>query len=589
MKLPTIELIPLRTAVATDSVTTLDVVVRITPPEAETNLERPTLNIGLVIDRSGSMSGKKIEYARQAACYVIEQLLPTDRVSVTIYDDQIETIVPSTLLQNKTQIIHQIQRLQARNMTALHAGWLEGGMQVSKHLNPEHLNRVMLLSDGLANVGETNPDVIGSDVHGLSQRGVSTTTLGVGDNYNEDLMEAIAKSGDGNYYYIQSPEQLPNIFAKELLGLVSTFGIGVTLGIEPQAGVTLVEVLNDLQVNNNGHYQLSNLIIGNQIDVVVRLKVPAIEQATDLCYFRLAWNNLEAQERQELRVTLDLPSIPKVQLDELPFNAEVRQQTALMMAARAKKEAVNLVDKGNYDQASKLLQQNRLEILNQPDLPMAVAEAAALDDLDKELQQRNILIYRKMSTYQSMRRSGTHSQGHFSLFYAYGRGPVIGDITQYSVDAIVNSADIYLSNRGAISSAIHHAAGPELLEACRQLNGCAVGEAKITPGYNLSAKWVIHTVAPLWKGGDKQEEKLLGQCYRRCLELSFQYSIPRIAFPAIGIGALGFPKEIAARVAFTETSRFLLSNSSIGEIIFVCFNEEIREYYHEEFKKIAEW
>ncbi len=589
MKVPNIELIPLRTAVATDSTTTLDVVVRITPPEEETNLERPKLNIGLVIDRSGSMSGQKIHYARKAACYAIEQLLATDRVSVTVYDDNITTIVPSTLANKKPQIIRQIQGLQPGNMTALHGGWLQGGMEVSKHLNAEHLNRVMLLSDGLANVGETNPDVIGSDVHGLSQRGVSTTTLGVGDDYNEDLMESIAKSGDGNYYYIQSPEQIPNIFAKELLGLISTFGTGVTLGIEPQAGVTLVEVLNDLRVNNNGHYQLPNLIFSNPIDVVVRLKVPPIEDATNLCYFRLTWDSPKEEFRQEIGVSLRLPSMPKVQLDELPFNAEVRQQTALMMAARAKKEAVRLVDIGEYDTARQVLQETRQQILSQPDLQMAAPEAAALDDLDRELEGRNVQRYRKMSHSQSDRRSSSHSRGHVSLFYAYRKGPVVGDITQYSVNAIVNSADTYLSDSGAISSAIHRAAGPELLDACRQLNGCAVGDAKITPGYNLSASWVIHTVPPVWHGGSQQEEQLLAQCYRRCLELAVQHSIPSIAFPAIGVGALHFPKEIAAQVAFAETRKFLMSNSSIGEIIFVCLDPEIHQCYQDEFAKIAAW
>lgn len=589
MKVPTINLIPLRTAVATDAVTTLDIIVRITAPEAETNLERPTLNIGLVIDRSGSMWGEKIEYARQAACYAVEQLLPTDRVSVISYDTQVQTLIPSTLAQNKAHIIRQIQRLETGSSTALHAGWLRGGIQVSEHLNPQHLNRVLLLSDGLANVGETNPDVIASDVHGLSQRGVSTTTLGIGYDYNEDLMEAIAKSGDGNYYYIQSPEQLPNLFAKELLGLVSTFGTFVTLGIEPMTGIILSEVLNDLEVNANGHYQLPNLIIGNPLDVIVRLKVPPIEQGTDLCHFRLAWNNPKHEERQELYVTLHLPSVPKVQLDEFPFNSEVRQQTALMMAARAKKEAVKFVDQGNYDQASQVLQQSRQDLLSQPDLPMAAPEAEALADLDMELQARNVSHYRKMSNVQNFRRGGTHSRGHTSLFYAYGRGIKRGDITHYKGDAIVNSADTYLSNSGTISSAIHGAAGAELLEACRQLKGCPVGDAKITPGYNLRAKWVIHTVAPVWQGGHQQEEQLLAQCYRRCLELAVQHSIHNIAFPAIGAGALNFPPEIAAKVAFAETSRFLLSHSSIGEVIFICFESEIYDCYNQEFAKIAGW
>ena len=587
MKVPTINLIPLREAVSSDSPTTLDVLVRIIPPEPEIELERPALNIGLVIDRSGSMQGQKMEYARQAACYAVEQLLPTDRVSVTIYDDQVETLIASTPAANKANIIHQIKRIHSRGSTALHAGWVQGGIQVSQHLNPEYLNRVILLSDGLANVGETNPDVIASDVHGLAQRGVSTTTMGIGDDYNEDLLEAMARSGDGNYYYIQSPQQLPNIFARELQGLMATIGTTVSLGIEPQGDITLAEVLNDLDVNVKGRYSLPNLVIGNPIEVVVRLKVPAMAQGSGLCYFRLAWNAPEQQTRQKLRVALRLPAVSSAQLREFPFNPEVQQQVALMMAARAKNEAVQLADRGNYEAASQLLQQTRQQMLTTPELSLTGPEAEALADLDSELQARNISSYRKMS--RSQIRSRSYSHGHGTLFYRFSRGPIVGDITQQQVDAIANSTDRYLSSSGAISSAIHRAAGPKLLEECTSLVPCDTGEAKITRGYNLPAQWVIHTVGPVWKGGTQGEEQLLAQCYRNCLDLAVQHSIRTIAFPTIGIGALGFPVERAAEVAFQETSRFLLSNSSIGTVIFVCFDEHTRQHFHAEFWKIAGW
>jgi Ca-activated chloride channel family protein len=587
MKVPTINLIPLREVVSSDSPTTLDVLVRIIPPEPEIELERPALNIGLVIDRSGSMGGQKMEYARQAACYAVEQLLPTDRVSVTIYDDQVETLVASTPAANKANITHQIKRIHSRGSTALHAGWVQGGIQVSQHLNPKYLNRVILLSDGLANVGETNPDVISSDVHGLAQRGVSTTTMGIGDDYNEDLLEAMARSGDGNYYYIQSPQQLPNIFARELQGLMATIGTTVSLGIEPQGDITLGEVLNDLDVNVNGRYSLPNLVIGNPIEVVVRLKVPPMAQESGLCYFRLAWNAPEQQTRQKLRVALRLPAVSSAQLREFPFNPEVQQQVALMMAARAKNEAVQLADRGNYEAASQLLQQTRQQMLTTPELSLTGPEAEALADLDSELQARNISSYRKMSRSQSHSRSYSH--GHGTLFYRFSRGPIVGDITQQQVDAIANSTDRYLSSSGAISSAIHRAAGPKLLEECTSLAPCDTGEAKITPGYNLPAHWVIHTVGPVWKGGSQGEEQRLAQCYRSCLELAVQHSIRTIAFPTIGIGALGFPVERAAEVAFQETSRFLLSNSSIGTVIFVCFDEQTRQHFHAEFWKIAGW
>ncbi|MEG4408483.1 macro domain-containing protein [Microcoleus sp. MON2_D5] len=583
-----IQLIPLRAAVCSERSTTLDVLVRITPPAPEKTIERPQLNLGLVIDRSGSMAGQKIEYARQAASYAIEQLLPSDRVSITIYDDQIETLVPSTLATHKSHLLQEIKKISARNSTALHAGWEQGGIQVSQHLNPEHLNRVILLSDGLANIGETNSDVIASDVKGLTKRGVSTTTMGIGQDYNEDLLEAMARSGDGNYYYIQSPEQLPSIFQQELLGLMATVGTNVTLGIEPQAGVELVEVLNQLDVTPNGRFRLPNLVISNPLDVVVRLKVPAMTEEVDLCYFRVSWNDPEQPQEQKIRVSLRLPVVSAAQLEEFPFNSEVRQQAILMMTGRAKQEAVRLVDGGDYDRASQLLQQTKQQLLNNPDLPMSAPEAEALADLEEQLQERQYVKYRKMSTQQSYSRSRTRSSGHVSLLYAYRKGPILGNITEdLGVDAIVNSCDRDLSNSGAISSAIHQAAGPELLEECRRIGSCEEGEAKITPGYNLPTPWVIHAVCPPWRGGSHGEEQVLAQCYHRCLELALQHSLRSIAFPAMGTGAMGFPGERAAAIAFAQTSRFLSRSSAIGSILFVCFDSDTHRCFQNEFLKIS--
>lgn len=164
-------------------------------------------------------------------------------------------------------------------MVERHFTRVEGSLQVSHHLNSEQLNRVILLSDGLANAGETNPDVICSNVHGLMKHGVSTSTMGIGNDFNEDLIEAMAKSGDGNYYYIESPDSLPTIFQAELQGIMATMGSKVSLGIEPSRNIEVLDVFNDLSKTMYGRYKLPNLIMGNEIDVVVRLKIPPIYYA----------------------------------------------------------------------------------------------------------------------------------------------------------------------------------------------------------------------------------------------------------------------------------------------------------------------
>jgi O-acetyl-ADP-ribose deacetylase len=154
-----------------------------------------------------------------------------------------------------------------------------------------------------------------------------------------------------------------------------------------------------------------------------------------------------------------------------------------------------------------------------------------------------------------------------------------GDITQLPVDAIVNAAKNSLLRGGGVDGAIHRAAGPELLAECRQLHGCPTGEAKITKGYKLPAKWVIHTVGPVWHGGNQGEDEMLARCYRNSLTLAEQYQIKTIAFPAISTGVYGFPLERASRIAIAEVNKFLHSHKSPEQVIFVCFSQNAYDYY----------
>ena len=163
-----------------------------------------------------------------------------------------------------------------------------------------------------------------------------------------------------------------------------------------------------------------------------------------------------------------------------------------------------------------------------------------------------------------------------------------GDITQQRVDAIVNAANNSLLGGGGVDGAIHRAAGAGLLAECRQLHGCATGKAKITKGYNLLARWVIHTVGPVWRGGNQGENELLAECYRSCLALAEQYQIQTIAFPAISTGVYGFPVEQASQIAVTEIQLFLESNNSLEEVIFVCFSQNAYDSYLRAVKQISE-
>lgn len=156
---------------------------------------------------------------------------------------------------------------------------------------------------------------------------------------------------------------------------------------------------------------------------------------------------------------------------------------------------------------------------------------------------------------------------------------VRGDITKLDVDAIVNAANTTLLGGGGVDGAIHRAAGPELLAECRTLGGCRPGEAKITRGYNLPARFIIHTVGPVWSGGTRGEGEVLANCYRNSLQLAVENGIKTIAFPAISCGAYRYPVSEAAQIAVKTTRKFLASNDKIDKVIFVITNDEILEAY----------
>jgi Ca-activated chloride channel family protein len=405
MNQPQIEVIPLRPAVRADAPVTLDVMVRVTPPAPEARVQRPALNLALVLDRSGSMAGQnKLGFAREAAAYAVQQLLPADRVSVTVFDDHVETIVPSTPAEDRGRIVELIEGVRPGNTTALHGGWKEGGRQVGRHLLAGGLNRVLLLSDGLANVGETNPDAIATDVNRLAREGVSTTAMGVGDDYNEDLLEAMAESGDGNYYYIESPRQLPDIFQIELKGLMATFGNTVSLGVEPQGGAALADVLNDLDRLPTGRLKLPNLIGGMPVVVVVRLHVPPAPHGREVCRFRLAWNAPRQPGRRALTVPLHLSSVSGAAWEALAPALEVQERAALLLMARHKKEATRCLERGDREGAVRALAEARQVLASMPETAEMRREDEALAQIEEHLASGAWEKFLKHAKYQAHQR-----------------------------------------------------------------------------------------------------------------------------------------------------------------------------------------
>ncbi len=165
---------------------------------------------------------------------------------------------------------------------------------------------------------------------------------------------------------------------------------------------------------------------------------------------------------------------------------------------------------------------------------------------------------------------------------------VQGDITKQNVDAVVNAANTSLLGGGGVDGAIHRAAGPELLEETRKIGGCPTGEARVSKAYRLPAKWIIHTVGPVWRGGNSRERELLAACYKNSLKAARDLGAKTVAFPSISTGAYGFPLEEATDIALKETMAFLASNQIPEKVVFVCFGSQAEDVYKKALSRLIE-
>lgn len=411
---PTIKVITERPLYMAGQEQTADLLIRISPPQVETQTRRHPLNLSLVLDRSGSMQGEKMSRAREAAAYCIDQLLPQDRISLVIFDDIVEVLAASQPVENKMEIKRRLAQVQARNSTALHEAWVRGGIEVSNYLMRDAVNRVLLITDGLANVGETNVDRIVSQAGELAARGVTTSTIGIGRDFNEDLLIPMAEAGRGNAWHVERATDMARIFATEMEGLIAQSGHTVSLGFTPSDGVKVQDVLNDFEMTHTGRYKLPNLLAGAPIEIVVRLKLPAQSagnrfKALDL---RLAWNpqGAPSSDREILNQSVFVEFAETFVAAGATSDERVIKAVQFLMAARARREAIQHLDRGDIT-AARASVVGATNAMAQACAPyMADSEvqeqAGMLNDLAAELESSSdIAMSRKKMSYQSYRLS----------------------------------------------------------------------------------------------------------------------------------------------------------------------------------------
>ena len=327
--------------------------------------KRTPLNLAVVLDRSGSMAGAKIEKARQAAMGLVDQLAPGDIFSLIVYSDRADVLVPAQQVEDKEAVKSRIARVQPGGSTALYAGVRLGGDQLERHLSTKRINRVILLSDGLANVGPSTPRDLRQLGRALSERGIAVTTIGVGDDYNEDLMAGLAESSDANYYYVKDTEKLPAIFAKELGELLRAAAREIRIEIVCPHGVKPIGFIGwpARFEGQKAVVQFSQILPGQNRSVFLRCRVE--ESVPEIARVKVNYTDeVENGATQTMDETVRIRFTRDRETAVNSTRAPIVAEKELLLTAIAKDEALADADAGRYQQAAQKLA-NQARVLDQ--------------------------------------------------------------------------------------------------------------------------------------------------------------------------------------------------------------------------------
>jgi Ca-activated chloride channel family protein len=362
-------------------------------PESQGRLP---LNISLVIDHSGSMSGRKLAYVKRAAIQALHFLTEKDRVSVVIYDDEIDLLAPSQPVtpDARRKITQQIEAIRSGGTTNLSGGWLKGGEQVADFMNDDTFDRVLLLTDGLANRGITDHEELVTHAKGLRKRTISTSTFGVGEDFNQFLLQGIADNGGGHFYYIDAPDQIPNYFEGELGEMLTTVVRDTILDIEIPVGVKL-DVINDLPteaLRNGVRITLGNAYSGEERQLALKLTLSAKDIGRPASHLtlplKLMYEDVRSAKDSHQILTVEDKAIAfKVvkppASDAQPVDEPVLTTCAQIQVERAKMEAMKLEYQGDAFGAQQILRLTAEAL--EAHLPPSVA-APFIEGLRKEAE-----------------------------------------------------------------------------------------------------------------------------------------------------------------------------------------------------------
>lgn len=594
----------------------LDLLVNLDVDLPSEAIDRKPIALALVLDRSGSMNGQPLEAAKAAACAAIEMLLPDDWVSVVTFDHQVQVVAPlATAGGNRDQLLNAVKGIQTGGTTALYAGWAEGLSQALSCPDSDATARVVVLSDGLANVGISDPAGIAADVAQATGHGVTTTAMGFGRGYDEELMRAMADAGHGNYVFIEGEAQVTEAFQQELAGLSALRGRNVTL--VPSAGLVLSSALAGTLTAHGAGVRLPDLVAGLDRDLALTLEFDAgITNPT----LTLAWTDLLSGTEESLDVPLDIAPLPSEEFAKLPVDPAVATHVALARIASLKFEISQAFRSGQQPHAASLLDKLVAEIAALPegedrareeqelvrlrafeksrDAAMAAryAERNARDRIFgtsdakrlKQFTSERELYAKKMALAEmpmNHRPQTARPRPPLAEVVLPGRhGPVrvrvlVDDITTQQVDVLINSTNRNLFGNAGVDGAVHRHGGPKLTQAARQIGTLDYGQAAFTPGFSLPANYVVHTVAMPWQDGRHGEEVVLRQAYDSAFDMAGQLRARRLAVTALGTGTYGVPANTAAEVAIAALREALLKGPTFADVRFVILDAQVANVF----------
>ena len=389
--------------VAKESARELKLLLKLKAPDAAAAVRKP-LNIGVVVDRSGSMAGDKLENTKRALKTLITHLGPQDLLSIVLFDDTVDTLLEPSHVADKDALKGLVDKVTAGGSTNLSAGWVKGLHYITRNAGNERISRCLLLTDGQANVGIQDPAQLGS-LGGAArrERNTVTTTLGFGEGFNEDLLTKIARESGGGFYFVDTADKAPAIFAEELQSLLKLVAQNIELVLRPSGAVRMVAQWTDYPakgIPGGIAFSLGDAYASEEKNVLLSLHIPGLKRlgAKKVAELELTFAEIGGQELAMKTIHHDV-RIDVVELDEARQakpDVEVLQHYGLQLSARARKKAIEEADRGDYKKARATLR-NACETL--ASMPAACADLA---DEVKELAAQEKLM--EDATYAHTRK-----------------------------------------------------------------------------------------------------------------------------------------------------------------------------------------